>query len=132
MHTSIVSEVRSFSTASGVIIPFLSAGIEITFQPHFFMASACSRTAGCSIELMRIVPFEGLFKRERRGIWSLSVPPEVKKMLSGFTPIALALRVLASSSKVRAFFPTACVLDGFPQFSSVGSHQSLENGDQGS
>ena len=36
-------------------------GIETIFHPHFVNAWACSLIAGCSIELIKIVPVEGLF-----------------------------------------------------------------------
>ena len=49
-----------------------------------------------------------------------------KKTVSGFTPRAFAARVRAASKSSRAFFPTACVLEGLPQHSRVSLRDSFK------
>ena len=50
------------------------------------------------MELKRTVPFCGLFKTDRIGMWSLSVPPDVKYNFSAGRFNAFAQISLASSS----------------------------------
>ena len=51
-----------------VRLSLVKEGSDITFHPHFISDCACSFTAGCSIELMRTVPFDGFARSDKRGI----------------------------------------------------------------
>ena len=46
-------------------------------------------------------------------MWSLSVPPLVKKTSSSFTPITFAASARAFSNESRAFCPSECTAEGF-------------------
>ena len=67
--------------------PFLSGLTVMIFHPQFSIAFAISRIAGCSIALRITLPWFGRVRMERRGMWSLSVPPDVKKIVDNLKKV---------------------------------------------
>ena len=100
---------------SGEIFPSFPGFTHSTFHPRFFKTLHWLMMEGCSPPETIMEPGDGLRRRESRGIWLLSVPPEVKKIFSGFTLRAEAARSLASERRAAAFLPSLWMLEGFPK-----------------